>query len=79
LVFLLIYLPVIELEEQHLRKIFPEYAAYAQRVHRLVPRWPDRRPEASFQLTVYMRNQEYQALAGFLVGAAFLAWKAWKR
>src|SRR5260370_170409 len=24
--FLLIYLPVIELEEQHLRKLFPEYA-----------------------------------------------------
>ena len=42
LVFLLVYLPVIELEEQHLRKIFPEYPAYAARVHRLLPlsRWP---------------------------------------
>jgi len=31
-VFLLVYLPVIQLEEQHLRRLFPEYAAYAERV-----------------------------------------------
>ncbi|MCP5112635.1 MAG: isoprenylcysteine carboxylmethyltransferase family protein, partial [bacterium] len=31
-VFLLVYLPVIELEEQHLRKLFPAYAQYAQAV-----------------------------------------------
>ena len=31
-VFLLIYLPAIELEEQHLRKLFPNFAAYAERV-----------------------------------------------
>ena len=28
-VFVLIYLPVIELEEQHLTKLFPNFAAYA--------------------------------------------------
>src|SRR4051812_10335043 len=28
-VFLLVYLPVIELEEQHLRSLFPEYGSYA--------------------------------------------------
>jgi protein-S-isoprenylcysteine O-methyltransferase Ste14 len=77
-VFLLIYLPVIELEEQHLRQIFPEYADYAQRVHRLRPRWPDRQTGEGFRLAMYLRNQEYQALAGFLLGAAFLTWKAWK-
>ena len=38
-VFGLIYLPVIQLEEQHLRSLFPEYAAYAQRVNALLP-WP---------------------------------------
>jgi len=36
-VFLLVYLPVIELEEQHLRKIFPEYVDYAARVPRFRP------------------------------------------
>jgi protein-S-isoprenylcysteine O-methyltransferase Ste14 len=78
-VFLLIYLPVIELEEQHLRKIFPEYAEYAKHVRRLLPRWPDRQAVESFQLAIYLRNQEYQALASFLLGAAFLTWKAWKQ
>src|SRR5438309_9158824 len=37
-VFLFVYLPVIQNEEQHLRKIFPEYAAYADRVPALWPR-----------------------------------------
>ena len=32
LVFVLIYLPAIELEEQHLGSLFPDFAAYAQRV-----------------------------------------------
>jgi protein-S-isoprenylcysteine O-methyltransferase Ste14 len=74
-VFVLIYLPVVELEEQHLRSLFPEYADYAKRVPRL---WP--RPGHSvkpFQWSLYRRNQEYQAFAGFLVGVAVLIWKAW--
>jgi len=75
-VFLLIYLPVIELEEQHLRKIFPEYARYAQRVHRLLPTWPNGKTTQRFDFSLYMRNQEYQALTGFLVGTVFLLWKA---
>src|ERR1039457_7270465 len=37
-VFPLVYLPVIQNEEQHLRKIFPEYAGYAERVPALIPR-----------------------------------------
>jgi len=78
-VFLLIYLPVIELEEQHLRKIFPEYVDYAKRVPRLIPSWPETRAAGRFSLTLYLRNQEYQALAGFLSGTAFLIWKAWLR
>ena len=37
-VFLFIYLPVVELEEQHLRALFPDYAEYARRVPKLIPR-----------------------------------------
>ena len=39
-VFALVYLPVIELEEQHLRTLFPKYAAYAERVHLLAATGP---------------------------------------
>ncbi len=79
LVFLLVYLPVIELEEQHLRNIFPEYAAYATRVHRLLPlsRWPDQ--GAGFLWELYLKNEEYKALLGFLVAAAWIAAKLWWR
>ena len=74
-VFLFIYLPVVELEEQHLRSLFPEYADYAKRVPRL---WPGGGSSGvkRFEWSVYMRNQEYQALAGFLLGVAVLIWKA---
>jgi len=74
-VFLLIYLPVVELEEQHLRSLFPEYADYARRVPRLWPRLIGNNSKP-FRLAIYMRNQEYQALAGFLVGVAVLIWRA---
>src|SRR5437868_778459 len=36
-VFVLVYLPVIELEEQHLRSLFPEFGAYARTVPSLYP------------------------------------------
>ena len=73
-VFVLIYLPVVELEEQHLRSLFPEYAEYAQRVPRLWPRLIGNSSKP-FSFATYLRNQEYQALAGFLAGAAVLIWK----
>jgi protein-S-isoprenylcysteine O-methyltransferase Ste14 len=74
-VFLLIYLPVVELEEQHLRKLFPDYDDYAQRVPKLLPRFSGTSSKR-FRWSVYMKNQEYQALLGFLLGAAVLVWKA---
>ena len=76
-VFLLVYLPVIQNEAQHLRKIFPEYAAYAERVPALVPRIAPTRENNSnpFRTGLYLKNQEYQAGLGFLAGMLFLFWK----
>jgi hypothetical protein len=90
-VFVLIYLPVIQLEEQHLRRLFPEYEDYA----RAVPafwfrprRWgrPDfydttrkrpieQKPDVHFRAALYLRNREYNAAAGYAAGLAFLIWK----
>ncbi len=71
-VFVFIYLPAIELEEQHLRKLFPNFAEYAQRVPALFPQLaPAKRPER-FRWSLYVRNREYQALIGFLAGAIYL-------
>ena len=75
-VFGLIYLPVVELEEQHLRNLFPSYESYAQRVPRLLPRLtPAPAPFQPFRWRVYIENREYEALAGFLAGIALLLWK----
>ncbi len=76
-VFLFIYLPVIELEEQHLRRLFQDYDAYARTVPVL---WPRLRPipqkgTARFRPSLYLRNQEYNAAAGFALGLALLIWK----
>ncbi|MGH9631063.1 MAG: methyltransferase family protein [Bryobacteraceae bacterium] len=75
-VFLLIYLPVIELEEQHLRKLFPAYEKYAARVPLLLPRGRRVLSDARFRGRLYVKNQEYQALLGYLGGLALLFWKA---
>ena len=76
-VFLLVYLPVIQLEEQHLRHLFPEYTLYAERVPALWPRLTPAPTKNSnpFQTALYLRNQEYQAGAGFSAGMLFLLWK----
>jgi protein-S-isoprenylcysteine O-methyltransferase Ste14 len=76
-VFVLVYLPVIELEEQHLRDIFPEYAAYAAKIHRLLPATKWRGAPASFSGALYRRNQEYKAALGFLVALIWLVWRCW--
>ena len=77
-VFVLVYLPAIQLEEQHLRKLFPAYPFYATSVPALWPRRPggpawDGPP---FQWRLYWKNREYQAAAGFAAGMLFLLWKA---
>ena len=77
-VFLLVYLPAIELEEQYLRELFPEFEQYAARVPMLCPRPPRAAADGRFQFSLYLHNREYQALAGFLAGVAALVWKAWR-
>jgi len=77
LVFLLVYLPVIQLEEQHLRRLFPEYATYAERVPALLPRITPYAQKSfnPFRGSQYLTNQEYQAAIGYAVGVLFLLWK----
>jgi protein-S-isoprenylcysteine O-methyltransferase Ste14 len=76
IVFALVYLPVVELEEQHLRKLFPDYEDYARQVPKLIPRASGIRASSRrFQFGLYRRNREYEALGGFLLGVAVLIWK----
>ena len=77
--FVCVYLPVVELEEQHLACLFPEFQDYARRVPRLIPRLhPIPAVGKRFRWALYLRNREYQALAGFMASAAVLAWKVLK-
>jgi protein-S-isoprenylcysteine O-methyltransferase Ste14 len=73
--FLFIYLPCIELEEQHLRDMFPGYGDYAGRIHRFVPLAKWQGSEARFSRALYFRNQEYKALLGFLIAVGWLICK----
>ena len=74
-VFVLVYLPAIELEEQHLRAIFPGYADYAAKIPRFAPlaKWAGE--ARAFSWALYRKNEEYKALAGFLIAVGWLAWK----
>ena len=76
-VFTLVYLPVIQLEEQHLRRLFPEYGAYALQVPALLPRISAYTGSKGnpFRVSQYVRNREYQAALGFGVGLVYLLWR----
>jgi len=76
-VFLFVYLPVIQLEQEHLHSLFTGYAEYARQVPALLPRLtpaPAKNPHP-FQVVLYLRNQEYQAAIGFVIGTLYLLWK----
>jgi protein-S-isoprenylcysteine O-methyltransferase Ste14 len=76
-VFIFVYLPVIQNEEGHLRRLFPEYAAYADAVPLLLPRLtplPHKEPNP-FRFALYLKNQEYNAGVGFAAGMLFLVWR----
>jgi hypothetical protein len=66
---------VIELEEQHLRQLFPAYEAYASQVPALIPRLRFAGVPGKFRWRLYRKNEEYKALLGFLVGVGLLAAK----
>jgi protein-S-isoprenylcysteine O-methyltransferase Ste14 len=76
LVFLFIYLPVIMLEEQHLGELFPEFERYAQSVPAFIPFGKRSAAGTNFSWALYRKNQEYQALLGFVAGMAWLIWRA---
>jgi protein-S-isoprenylcysteine O-methyltransferase Ste14 len=75
-VFLFVYLPVMEQEEQHLAQLFPEFDAYATRVPQLFPRIPELMPAQRFAWAVYVQNKEQKASYGFAAVYAFLIGKA---
>ncbi len=74
-VFFLVYLPAIELEEQHLREIFPDYARYAQHVHRFFPLRKFSLQPRPFSWPLYRRNEEYKAALGWLIAVAWLVFR----
>jgi protein-S-isoprenylcysteine O-methyltransferase Ste14 len=71
-IFMLVYLPAIELEEQHLTAILPGYKDFAARVPLLLPKWPKNWGPDAFCAALYVNNQEYQALIGWVAGVAWL-------
>lgn len=76
IVFAFVYLPVIELEEQHLTKLFPEFAKYQARVPMLLPQFKHRtRGSSAFSWSQYMKNREYEAGLGIAAAAGFLVWR----
>lgn len=75
-VFLLIYLPVIEQEEQHLRNLFQDFETYAAAVPMLLPRPGYQGAGARFRWRLYFKNREYEAAAALAAGLLFLYWKA---
>ena len=75
-VFMLVYLPVIMLEEQHLRNLFPEYSSYASKVCLLFPVRKSSSGGERFRWALYWKNREYQAALGFAVGLLWLIWRS---
>jgi protein-S-isoprenylcysteine O-methyltransferase Ste14 len=78
-VFTFIYFPVIALEEQHLRDLFPEFRTYSDTVPLLIPRGRRTADAGRFDWSVYRRNEEYNAALGYLAGLGWLLWRAFTR
>jgi protein-S-isoprenylcysteine O-methyltransferase Ste14 len=81
--FFAIYLPVIRDEETFLRRKFPEFDEYAQRVPRMLPRLTPPSAVATeasgFSRALYLQHHEYNALGGALAVLAALLVKMWFR
>lgn len=76
LLFVLIYVPVIQAEEMFLRERFAQYDSYARRVPRLLPKtvWFPGLTDG-FTSELYWRHREYNALIGAAAMLAALAAK----
>jgi protein-S-isoprenylcysteine O-methyltransferase Ste14 len=76
LLFFLIYVPVVRSEEAFLRSQFAEFAEYAQRVPRFLPRLTNIGNAAQgFSSRRYWGNREYNALLGTLAMLSALIFK----
>lgn len=80
IMFVAIYLPVIQSEEQFLAERFPDFADYARAVPRLVPRLTTvKKSNTEFSWHLYTKHREYHATLGavaiFGVLIAKLLWK----
>lgn len=70
--FVLIYVPVMEQEEEHLRSLFDNYAEYAARVPLLLPKPPGKPSDVGYQGELWRRNKEWKAWYAFLAVEVFL-------
>ncbi len=81
--FLAIYIPTILSEETYLRETFAEFAEYARRVPRLLPRLTPARfgdaqgGEGRFSAERYRHHREYNAAMGAAAIYAALALRMW--
>lgn len=76
--FIGIYLPVMRVEAEDMRRIFPEdFGEYEDRVPMLIPRLtPWKRSGEKFDIQLYFRYREYRAALGALFAIGLLAAKA---
>jgi protein-S-isoprenylcysteine O-methyltransferase Ste14 len=74
-VFLLVYLPVMQSEEQHLASLFPDFEEYARRVPQLFPEPPAARSGERFSWEVWRMNKEWKGIAAFGLLYLFLIGK----
>jgi protein-S-isoprenylcysteine O-methyltransferase Ste14 len=81
--FLVIYLPVIQSEERFLRGVFADFDAYAARVPRLLPRLTaapaPAQERGSFSRALYQRHREYNSVMGAAALYATLLLLIWVR
>jgi protein-S-isoprenylcysteine O-methyltransferase Ste14 len=74
--FLVIYLPVIQAEEKYLRSAFAGYDQYAAQVPRFLPRLRPYRSDSGagegYSGALYMRHREYNAVVGSVLMLAAL-------
>jgi protein-S-isoprenylcysteine O-methyltransferase Ste14 len=79
LLFLGIYLPVMRVEVDDIRRIFgPEFDEYEREVPLFLPRpTPWRKSERKFDVSLYLRYREYRAAIGAAIAITALALKAY--